>query len=93
MKRQLKYPRAIDARTMLNTSPVVTSIFEYFIKLITGQCQRYTEYEIKPMNTSGRIESSLETSVSPNALDPITVAAPRQGIKALTPGKPEFLDR
>src|ERR1700726_1179849 len=51
-----------------------------------GQCHRYSEYEIKPMETNGLNESARMKRVSPDRPAQITRAVPRHGRRAEAPG-------
>src|SRR5580704_18857747 len=53
---------------------------------ISGQCHRYKEYEIIPMNTTGRRDKALPTTDPPDFPAAMTKAAPTHGSNAATPG-------
>ncbi|GAA6135516.1 hypothetical protein NBRC116188_23060 [Oceaniserpentilla sp. 4NH20-0058] len=62
------------------------SIPKYWINTNTGQCHRYNEYDIKPMNTMALWLRMVLTT--PMLLLPLIInsTAPRHGQKALNPG-------
>src|SRR5580692_5533048 len=53
---------------------------------ISGQCHRYKEYEIIPMNTIGRRDKALPTTDVPDFPAAMTKTAPTHGSNAATPG-------